>query len=200
MWRLNRDTKAAGVNFVGKVCGAAEPHPGPSVTSRCCCLKFDCWILDLDLTPPTHRDFPCSTREQGKHSQGAGFQQPRPGGRIVRRIWFSSSILPWAAKGGPAPTAVRAATGSFMPLKYYPGEILEAWDQASKQRGPVPPHSPLPPYELPSTQHLPWNAKPPLQIEENQNEAFVGIVVFLKGRYPEGCITEGPVRGSLGMD
>lgn len=60
MWRLNRDTKAAGVNFVGKVCGAAEPHPGPSMTFRCCCFKLDCWILDLDLTPATHRDFPCS--------------------------------------------------------------------------------------------------------------------------------------------
>lgn len=53
---------------------------------------------------------------------------------------------------------------------------------------------------FPALSISPWNAKPPLQIEENQNEAFVGIAVFLQGRYPEGCIAEGPVRASLGMD
>lgn len=43
MWRSNRDAEAAGVGFVGKVCGAAEPHPVPSPIFRRRCLK----LLDL---------------------------------------------------------------------------------------------------------------------------------------------------------
>lgn len=149
--RLNRDTKAAGVGFVGKVRIAAEPHPVPSVTSRCCCLKW----LDLGYF---YGHFSLSPRagltlSQGKTFPGGGIQraarsQPRTGAEFCRRIRFSSSILPWGAKGGPAPAAVRAGTlaGSFMPVKYYPGagEVLEAWDQGQGVLSPhIPPSHPV---------------------------------------------------------
>lgn len=93
------------------------------------------------------------TLSQGKTFPRGGIQraarsQPRTGAEFRRRIWFSSSILPWGAKGGPAPAAVRAGAlaGSFMPVKYYPGagEILEAWDQGQGVLSPhIPPSHPM---------------------------------------------------------
>lgn len=109
MWRLNRDTKAAGVGFVGRACSAAEPHPVPPVTVRCCCLKL--LNLEYSYDPSRTQEFPLFPR--------AGLtliQRPDiPTGRDPARrsfpatdwgeFWrrFSSSILPW--RGGPAPVA-----------------------------------------------------------------------------------------------
>lgn len=154
--------KAAGMGFVGKVCGAAGPHPVPSITFCCCCLK----LLDLGyFYDPSHpQRFPLF---------------PRAGLALIPKQNIpSTSLVPSHGLGG------NSGEGSGFPDLSFPGEpegvLLQLPLEQERQTGhwqlyaseiswssgslgslgsetwvSVPLHSPFPPYELPRMQHPP---------------------------------------------
>lgn len=135
MGRLNRDTKAAGVSFVGTVRVAAEPHTVPSIN----CLK----LLDLGCfyepscpqgfspVPSCRADsIPRQNIPTGRDPARCSFPATDWGGILEKEPHFQFH-----------PSLGSRRRFSFVLVKYYPGagEVLEAWDQC---QGVLTPHIP----------------------------------------------------------